>query len=162
MSIRKAKRELKRTQKESIRNRRQNMKGDIYSPTNDMVAGDRRLDGNKSGLTEGGFKAVSDYANGQEEQKPIGREQIIQATSILQKYKDGKVNLEKRIIGNEQWWKGRHWEQISEGKNTDKDIQPASAWLFNCIMSKYADYMDAFPEPYIPEPSFYIFHALLE
>lgn len=149
MSIRKAKRELKRTQKESIRNRRQNMKGDIYSPTNDMVAGDRRLDGNKSGLTEGGFKAVSDYANGQEEQKPIGREQIIQATSILQKYKDGKVNLEKRIIGNEQWWKGRHWEQISEGKNTDKDIQPASAWLFNCIMSKYADYMDAFPEPNI-------------
>ena len=88
----------------------------------------------------------------------IGKEELMKARKILEEYKQGKASLEARIISNEQWWKGRHWQQIGgrlneenvTGVNTENyDIKPTSAWLFNCIMSKYADYMDAYPEPNI-------------
>ena len=80
----------------------------------------------------------------------VNRETILKAISTLEKYREGKVNLENRIIANEEWWKGRHWDEIrrKEGKKHDL-IEPKSAWLFNCIMSKYADYIDAYPEPNI-------------
>ena len=34
----------------------------------------------------------------------IGKEEIAEASQILQKYKEGKANLEQRIIDNEQWY----------------------------------------------------------
>ena len=77
-------------------------------------------------------------------QQVIGREQVQKASSILQKYKEGKINLERRIIDNEQWYKIRHWECMRDKK---KDVQPSSAWLFNCIANKHADAMDNFPAP---------------
>ena len=82
-----------------------------------------------------GFKALSQV---------IGREQIQKANLTLQKYKEGKANLEKRIVDNEQWYKLRHWECMRDKK---EDIQPTSAWLFNCIANKHADAMDNFPSP---------------
>ena len=84
-----------------------------------------------------GFKALSQI---------IGREQVQKANLTLQKYKEGKANLEKRIVDNEQWYKIRHWECMRGNK---KDIQPTSAWLFNCIANKHADAMDNFPSPNI-------------
>lgn len=76
----------------------------------------------------------------------IGKEQIHKANLTLQKYKEGKANLEKRIVDNEQWYKLRHWECMRDKKN---DVQPTSAWLFNCIANKHADAMDNFPSPNI-------------
>lgn len=79
----------------------------------------------------------------------IGREEVRKAADILKKYKQGKANLEKRIIDNEQFWKMRHWEQMAkngEGGNGE-DPQPTSGWLVNCILSKHADAMDCYPEP---------------
>lgn len=84
-----------------------------------------------------GFKALAQV---------IGREQVQKANLTLQKYKEGKANLEKRIVDNEQWYKLRHWECMRGQK---KDIQPTSAWLFNCIANKHADAMDNFPSPNI-------------
>ena len=81
----------------------------------------------------------------------IGKEQVQEASQILQKYKQGKASLEERIIDNEQWFKMRHWEQIrrkNKGYNPN-DPEPASAWLFNSIANKHADAMDNFPEPNI-------------
>lgn len=82
---------------------------------------------------------------------PIGKKEIRDATERLLEYKAGKANLENRIIANEQWWKGRHWEQIGRAGGTieNSHSKPVSAWLFNNIMSKYADFMDAYPEPNI-------------
>lgn len=79
------------------------------------------------------------------EQK-IGREQVQTAYQTLLKYKSAKANLEKKVIENEQWFKLRHWECMRDEKN---DVQPASAWLFNCIANKHADAMDNFPSPNI-------------
>lgn len=75
----------------------------------------------------------------------IGRPQIEKATETLQKYKRGKVNLENKVIENEQWWKLRHWEYIR--KKDESGIKPVSAWLFNSIANKHADAMDNYPEP---------------
>lgn len=82
-----------------------------------------------------GFKALAQV---------IGKEQVQKASTILQKYKEGKANLERRIVDNEQWYKIRHWECM---RDKTQAIQPTSAWLFNCIANKHADAMDNFPSP---------------
>ena len=78
--------------------------------------------------------------------QPIGKTEVQEAYKTLLKYKEGKANLEKKIVENEQWYKIRHWECM---RDTAKDVQPASAWLFNCIANKHADAMDNFPSPNI-------------
>ena len=85
-----------------------------------------------------GFKALAQV---------IGKEQVQGASQTLQRYKEGKANLEKRIIDNEQWYKLRHWECMRNKENTE--VQPTSAWLFNCIANKHADAMDNYPSPNI-------------
>lgn len=82
-----------------------------------------------------GFKALAQV---------IGKEQVQKAHATLQKYKEGKANLERKIVENEQWYKLRHWECMRDKK---EEVQPTSAWLFNCIANKHADAMDNFPSP---------------
>jgi hypothetical protein len=79
-------------------------------------------------------------------ERPIGKEAVQKAMLTLNKYKEGKANLEKRIVDNEQWYKLRHWECMRDKK---EEVQPTSAWLFNCIANKHADAMDNFPSPNI-------------
>lgn len=78
--------------------------------------------------------------------QPIGREQIQAANQTLMRYKEGKANLERKIVENEQWYKLRHWECM---RDKNDDVQPTSAWLFNSIANKHADAMDNFPSPNI-------------
>ena len=82
----------------------------------------------------------------QEAMQPvIGQEQIHRAQVILNRYKEGKANLERRVVDNEQWYKLRHWECMrGHGKN---QVEPTSGWLFNAIASKHADVMDNYPSP---------------
>ena len=83
-----------------------------------------------------GFKALAQV---------IGREQIQAAQQTLQKYKEGKANLETRIVENEQWYKLRHWECMR--KSETNAVEPSSGWLFNAIANKHADAMDNYPSP---------------
>lgn len=83
------------------------------------------------------------------EKLPIGKEQIRKASQILQKYKEGKANLERRLIENEEYWKLNHWSQMSPKHMNQNDPRPESAWLFNSINNKHADAMDNYPEPNI-------------
>lgn len=77
----------------------------------------------------------------------IGTEQVREAVLILQEYKNGKANLERRVISDEEWYKMRHWDEIAAGDYNVNDPRPASAWLFNAIANKHADAMDNYPEP---------------
>ena len=87
-----------------------------------------------------GFKALA---------QPIGPEQVRQARLTLRKYKEGKANLEQKVIENEQWYKLRSWECMRK-QNTEPDqVEPVSGWLFNAIANKHADAMDNFPSPNI-------------
>ncbi len=81
--------------------------------------------------------------------RTIGKEEVREAAGILRDYKDGKTNLEKRIVDGEQWWKLRHWEVIRDKVSTGVSPEPTSAWLFNSILSKHADAMDNYPEPIV-------------
>lgn len=75
----------------------------------------------------------------------ITREKILKATETMQKYRAGKANLEERLIANEDWWKLRQWRHIDHGATDDP--KPSSAWLFNCILNKHAEYTASYPEP---------------
>lgn len=83
-------------------------------------------------------------------QQVIGRKEVQQAQLTLQRYKEGKANLENRIIENEQWFKLRHWECMRREKGEGKNqVEPSSGWLFNAIANKHADAMDNYPSPNI-------------
>ena len=78
----------------------------------------------------------------------IGARELRRAADILRRYKQGKQNLERRIIADEDWWKLRQWRQFSD-KGNPNDDRPASGWLFNVIMGKHADAVAAYPGPVI-------------
>ena len=63
----------------------------------------------------------------------------------LRTYRGGKGNLEARLIANEQWYKLRHWDYLRG--SSGEQVEPVSAWLFNCICNKHADAMDNYPSP---------------
>lgn len=73
----------------------------------------------------------------------IGTEEVRKAYETLRAYKRGKQQLEDRIVKNEKWWRMRHWDLMDEKR---EDPKPASGWLFNSVVSKHADFMDAFPD----------------
>lgn len=74
----------------------------------------------------------------------VGAEQLRRAHALLSKYKAGKAALEQRILENERWYKLRHWDCMRRGTS---EVEPASAWLFNCIANKHASAMDSMPAP---------------
>lgn len=73
----------------------------------------------------------------------VGEEEIRKAAEILSKYKSAKAKLDSRVLENERWFRLRHWEQMRSEK--DKVLRH-SAWLFNSIINKHADFMDSEPE----------------
>lgn len=73
------------------------------------------------------------------------QERVRRAMDTLLKYKAGKARLESRLVEVEQWWKLRHWEWMQE-QGAKSDMQTASAWLFNVIISKHADGIQSIPE----------------
>ena len=79
---------------------------------------------------------------------PIGVEELEKATARLLRYQRGKASLDRRIVANEEWWKLRHWRQLNArfGKKEEEQLEPASAWLLNCVLNKHADAMDTYPD----------------
>lgn len=72
----------------------------------------------------------------------IGEKEILEATEILRKYKEGKARLEQKIVANEEFWKLRQWKYFEK---KDEDFAPSTAWLWSCIQSRYSDAMDSYP-----------------
>ena len=81
--------------------------------------------------------------------KKIGKKEVDDAYARLQKYKEGKAALETRIVGAEEWWKNNHWQRFNSEFRNANDPQPVSAWLFNSLINKHADFMDNYPCPAI-------------
>ena len=81
----------------------------------------------------------------------IDSEQVQKFTKILQKYKAGKANTERRIIDSESWWKLRNTREEQKSTDIGKNggFTSVSGWLHNVIVSKHADAMEAYPEPNI-------------
>jgi len=75
--------------------------------------------------------------------KKIDSNVVAKANEILRKYKEGKGNLEKKVIANEEFWKLRQWKYFRD-ENPDA-FNPATAWLWYMIQSRYSDAMDSYP-----------------
>ena len=73
----------------------------------------------------------------------VTSETVIEATETLRKYKAGKAHLESKIIANEQFWKLRQWEYFKD--ENPNAFNPATAWLWYMIQSRYSDAMDSYP-----------------
>lgn len=87
----------------------------------------------------------------EQQQLPVGKEQLKKFTKILREYKAGKAKTEQRIIAAENWWKLRNTaeEQKKTEIGADGGFVSVSAWLHNVITSKHADAIEAYPEPNI-------------
>lgn len=91
--------------------------------------------------------------------RKIGREEVQEAMATLQKYHEGKQNLENRVVQDELWYKLQHWQVMRKKQEREhpelRGPEPVSGWLFNAIMNKHADAMDNAPEPVVlpREPS---------
>lgn len=73
----------------------------------------------------------------------ITEKEVREAYRVLKEYKSAKEGLDMRVIENDNWFRLRHWEQMRpQGKNERRH----SAWLFNSIVNKHADFMDSVPE----------------
>ncbi|MBQ6677143.1 MAG: hypothetical protein IJM71_03745 [Clostridia bacterium] len=70
------------------------------------------------------------------------KERVKRGEALLGKYRAGKVNLDRRIVENEQWYKMRR-TAVGGGS------VPSSGWLFNAIANKHAEAMDNYPSPVI-------------
>lgn len=77
----------------------------------------------------------------------IGENEVRKAYETYKKYRDGLTAFQERVINAEEWWKNNHWERFQSGQ-TD-NIRPTSAWLFNSLINKHADYIDNYPMPAI-------------
>ena len=95
-----------------------------------------------TGAPQGGVPGIQVMA------QVIGKKEVQEARQTLQKYKEGKANLEQKIIESEQWYKLRNWECMRKGSGTNQ-VEPVSGWLFNSIANKHADAMDNYPSPNI-------------
>lgn len=65
--------------------------------------------------------------------------------SLLEEYRQGKQLLQKRILAAEDYWRLRHTWLLEPAR--PGQIRPASGWLVNCILSKHAAAMEAYPQP---------------
>lgn len=82
---------------------------------------------------------------------PINEAAVANAASILNEYKVGKRYFDAHIVSDEAWWRLRHWDELNarDGETNSEaergEIDPKSAWLFNSVVNKHADFMDAVP-----------------
>lgn len=79
-------------------------------------------------------------------QSVVDVSRIRKAIELLKEYSTGKQHLEQQIIENERWYKSQHWDIIRQKAQTGEP-EPTTAYLFNTIANKHADFMDNYPEP---------------
>ena len=78
-----------------------------------------------------------------EDERPMDKKRISEARETMLKYKAAKAPMDNRIVDNEAWWQLRHMDRIT--RSLRKETDTPSAWLFNSIANKHADFMDNAP-----------------
>lgn len=103
------------------------------------------LEGSTVGIRQDKTLPISDHdeVKREEDGLPIGRDEVLKAREVLQKYKAAKQQMNARIQENENWWRMQHMGYAREGMKSETDTP--SAWLFNSIANKHADAMDNYP-----------------
>lgn len=81
-------------------------------------------------------------------QKRMTPERVHRAMDILIKYRQGKSDMDRRLMENERWWDARAWYDMQNQGNLLNAKRP-TMWLFNVVLGKHADMVEAYPEPVI-------------
>lgn len=68
----------------------------------------------------------------------ITNEDAANAAKTLESYRAAKAAFDRRILENEEWFRMR--------RSYNAERVSRSAWLFNSIINKHADFMDSIPE----------------
>lgn len=107
-------------------------------------------------LVRKNYAGVESVTDASPVEETVGKAQVQMWNQKLQDYLDGKKVLDNRIKNNQDWWKLRHYGQMStktgtaaEGDSSQKDegrARSVTAWAINAIINKHADYMDNYPE----------------
>lgn len=86
-----------------------------------------------------------------DETRIMNADRLNRATQTLLNYKKAKASVNQRVIHAQQWWKLRNWQEQQKERGTKgATIHPSNTgWLWNCIVGKHADAIDAYPEPVI-------------
>ena len=102
-------------------------------------------------IRDAGMTLNRDKGAAADEGRIMNRQRLNEATELLLKYKAGKKSVDNRVIRAQQWWKLRNWEQIEANRGTKgaQTKKSNTGWLWNCVVGKHADYIDAYPEPVI-------------
>ena len=80
----------------------------------------------------------------------IGREQLLEWTKTLERYRAGKASVDARAISAESWWKLRNSGEEDRQDGIARDgFRSRSGWLHNVVTNKHADAMEAYPEPVV-------------
>lgn len=82
--------------------------------------------------------------------RPVDAEQCRKWNVVLAKYKSAKHKSDQRFVAAEEWWRLRNEfqeDEVSDAGDQDLGFRAKSAWMFNTIASKHADYLEAYPEP---------------
>ncbi len=81
------------------------------------------------------------------EMPKISKEEIKKMLSAFKSYKNAKESFDRRVIENENWYKGDSWQYISGKNKNDTTYSPASSYLLNGIWHKHAEAMENYPQP---------------
>ena len=102
-------------------------------------------------IRDSGAILNKDRGMNSDDNRIMSRQRLNDATKLLMQYKAGKASVDRRVVRAQQWWKLKNWQQIEADRGTKgaSVIKSNTAWLWNCIVGKHADAIDAYPEPVI-------------
>ena len=83
----------------------------------------------------------------EKQKSPLSKEEISSMLSALADYKRAKESFDRKLIENENWFKGNAWQYISRSGKNDTDFRPAGTYLLNGIWHKHAEAMENYPQP---------------
>ncbi len=125
------------------------LRGNSESVQEARAMGERM--GAEGSMMDAGIEPVRMRKGNVEDDRIMNRKRLNEATRTLLAYKAGKSSVERRVVHAQQWWKLKNWEQIelSRGVRGASVKKSNTGWLWNCIVGKHADLIDAYPEPVI-------------
>ena len=107
--------------------------------------------GAEQAIRDSGAVLNSEKGTGDDRDRLMNRQRLNEATKLLMQYKAGKASVDRRVVRAQQWWKLRNWQEIEANRGTKGASVHKSntGWLWNCVVGKHADAIDAYPEPVI-------------
>ncbi len=81
----------------------------------------------------------------------LKKEETAAMLEAFHAYRDAKEAFDRRVIENENWFKGQHWKYISGSDKEGAGFRPAGSYLLNGVWHRHAEAMENYPKPMLLE-----------